>query len=167
LASPDSIACTFNFRKGAFNLAVLDAGGSGADLPHMTPDRVDISGDSAVFHLPHTARSAARTLPVPEWAVPLVKAERWVALAAGRDSWSIGYKKSKTKVEDIQSAGLMTVKPILDHAGLRFDRTVTPSSIRNTRAHDVFAEHGIFEAALVLGSHSLDRAAAAIGVQLA
>jgi len=159
------VARSRNFRKGTVNLAVLDAGGSAGDLPHMTPDRVETDGDVAVFHLPDTARSMARTVPIPDWAIPFVRSERRQAVADGRHDWSIGYKKYKTRTHDVVSAGLMTIKPILDHAGLRFDKTVTPSSIRNTRAFDVFTEYGIFEAARVLGCRSLDQAASAIGLQ--
>ena len=108
----------------------------------MHPDRIDLTLGIPVFLLPATARSVARTVPIPKWAILLVSDERRIAVADGRATWSIGYKKWKTQTDDVQSAGLMTIKAILDHAGLRFDGTVTPSSIRNTRALEVYAEHG-------------------------
>lgn len=141
------------------NIAVFDTGGAAADLPRMTPARVELrqADRSGRFVFEETARTYARSAEIPAWALDGVDEAVFDATSEDRLDTSVGYTGKATRLDRVESAGLVMIGKVLERCGLAQDSSVLPSSITSTAGRAAWEQGGLDHAAQVLGLRSLDK----------
>ena len=154
-------------------VGVVEAGAIGGELGKILPDDVVFDdGVVVAVRLRGTVRdnssgfpaASPRTAVLPLWAR---QAFTEVAMAATRQDRPVLLRASSDETDPhrIQTALMSRVSRVLEVAGHRGEAAVTPASIRNAAARDVFERDGLGAAVAFLG-HDVRFVRAEIGLDL-
>jgi len=139
--------------------ALAEATATTHEIPRVRAHHIDL-GQGSVF-LSGSSKSLPRVVLFTDWGTDAL--ERRVRELGAADR-PLVYEGTGQSAASMQAASAMTLTKILTQAGLRHDPAVMPASIRAWAGDRVFRATGrIEEAAVALGCHTLDTAAAIIG----
>ena len=144
-------------RPGLWALA--EATATTHEIPRIHARQVDL-GQGTVF-LPGSSKIIPRWANLTDWGIDALERRLCELGSADRP---LLYEGAGTSPSSMQAASAMTLTKILTQAGLRHDPAVMPASVRAWAGDRVFRATGRIEkAAVALGCHTLDTAAAIIG----
>jgi len=144
-------------RPGLWALA--EATATTHEIPRVRADHLDL--DQGTVFLSGSSKTLPRVEKLTDWGIDAL--ERRVR-EIGTAHRPLVYEGAGKSASSMQAASAMTLTKILTQAGLRHDPAVMPASVRAWAGERVFQTTGRIEgAAVALGCHTLDTAAAIIG----
>ena len=158
-----SIASVKRHTRHAAAVAIAFSGGGTADIAGMTRAHVDL--EDGTITLPGGRHIAERTVRIPgEWEYDILT-ERLADLdKLGRPDDDGLVVRRQGSAASRQAGAAIAITEVLQEGQLRSDSTIKPASISRWAALVAFETSGdIAAAASLLGTGSLDTAAAAIG----
>jgi integrase len=138
--------------------ALAEVGGTTSEIPAVLPENLDLGAQR--IWLPGSTKTDPRWARLSPWAAAQISRR----LAAIGDAVGPIAYDGKGSAASRQASTCVTLRRILNRAGLAGDPSVRPASIRAWLGRQVLSESGaIDEVARRLGLRSLDQAAALVG----